>query len=109
MRRVLEQEIELATTDVVVMELLAGARDDRDRDELRRLVYGCALLAVEGPADYEEAAELYRACQAQGETPRKLSDCLIATVAIRNDVEVLQTDTDFITIARHSPLRLASR
>jgi predicted nucleic acid-binding protein len=108
LRAALEQELELASTDVVVMELLAGARDENDRDELRRLLYGLTLLAVEGPADYEAAAELYRASRAGGETPRKLTDCLIAAVAIRSDAELLHADADFLTIARHTPLRLAA-
>jgi predicted nucleic acid-binding protein len=107
-RSMLQQDVERASTDVVVMEVLAGARDDGDRDELRRLLYGCVLLAVEGPSDYEQAAELYRACHRQGETPRKLTDCLIAAVAIRNDTELLHADADFLTIARHTPLRLAA-
>jgi predicted nucleic acid-binding protein len=107
-RAALEQDTELASTDVVVMEVLAGARDDGDRDELRRLLYGCVPLAVEGPYDYEQAAEIYRACRRHGETPRKLTDCLIAAVAIRNDAELLQADADFLAIARHTPLRLAA-
>jgi predicted nucleic acid-binding protein len=107
-RAALEQDVELASTDVVVMEVLAGARDAHDRDELRRLLYGLTLLAVQGPDDYEQAAELCRACRAQGETPRKLTDCLIAAVAIRNGAEVLHADADFLTIARHAPLRLAA-
>jgi predicted nucleic acid-binding protein len=105
-RSAFEQDVELASTDVVVMEVLAGARDDRDRDELRRLLYGRTLLAVEGPSDYEQAAELYRTCRRHGETPRKLTDCLIAAVAIRNDAELLHADADFLAIARHAPLRL---
>jgi predicted nucleic acid-binding protein len=106
-RSALEEEADLASTDVVVMEILAGARDGADRDRLRRLLYGLRFLPVEGPADYEAAAELYRACRRAGETPRKLTDCLIAAVAIRNDAELLCKDADFLTIARHAPLRLA--
>jgi predicted nucleic acid-binding protein len=107
-RAALQEEVELASTDVVVMEILAGARDAADRDRLRRLLYGLRFLPVEGPADYEAAAELYRLCRCGGETPRNLSDCLIAAVAIRNDVELLCEDADFLTIGRHAPLRLAS-
>ncbi len=108
LRSALEQGGALASTDVIVMEILAGARDDADRDRLRRLLYSAEFLAVEGPADYEQAAELYRACRAGGETPRKLADCLIATVAIRNGAELLCEDADFAAIARHTPLRLAA-
>ncbi len=103
-----EKKVELASTDVVLMEVLAGARDDGDRDRLRRLLYGRTLLAVEGPLDYEQAAELYRACRRQGETPRKLTDCLIAAVAIRNQAQILHADADFDVIARHTPLRLVT-
>jgi predicted nucleic acid-binding protein len=107
-RSALQDGTDLACTDVIVMEILAGARDDADRDRLRRLLYGLEFLGVEGPADYENAAELYRLCRRGGETPRKLSDCLIAAVAIRNDAELLCEDADFLAIARHAPLRLTS-
>ncbi len=107
LRSALKEKADLASTDVVVMEILAGARDNADRDRLRRLLYGLRFLAVEGPTDYERAAELYRLCRSGGETPRKLTDCLIAAVAIRNEAELLCEDTDFLTIARHTELRLA--
>lgn len=99
---------ELATTDIVMMEILAGLAARRDRDWLRRFMYGHRFLAVEGPADYENAAELYRLCRRAGETPRKLADCLVAVVAMRNDVELLAGDADFQVIARHAPLKLAT-
>jgi predicted nucleic acid-binding protein len=101
------KDAEVSTTDVVVMEVLAGARDDADRDELRKMLYGCSFLMVDGPADYEQAAEIHRACRRGGESVRKLTDCLIAAVAIRNGVELLQCDADFEVIARHTALRLA--
>ena len=107
LRSALERDAELACTDVVVMEILAGARDEADRDRLRRMLHGVEFLAVDGPADYERAAELYRLCRRGGETPRKLTDCLIAAVAIRTEAELLCEDSDFEAIARHAPLRLA--
>jgi predicted nucleic acid-binding protein len=103
-----DKKADLASTDVVVMEILAGARDNAGRDQLRRLLYGLRFLAVEGPTDYERAAELYRLCRSAGETPRKLTDCLIAAVAIRNEAELLCEDTDFLTISRHTKLRLVA-
>jgi predicted nucleic acid-binding protein len=108
LRLALERREPLAWTDVVAMELLAGARDAADRDRLRRLLFGRHFLPVDGPADYESAADLYRLCRSRGETPRKLTDCLIAAVAIRNDAELLCEDSDFLAIARHAPLRLVA-
>ena len=100
---------ELCTTEIVLMEVLAGARSDREREELRRLLYGrCIFLSLQAPADYERAAELYRRCRRGGETVRKLTDCLIAVVAIRADAELLHRDGDFAAIARHTPLRVVA-
>ncbi|HEX2097072.1 MAG TPA: PIN domain nuclease [Solirubrobacterales bacterium] len=96
-----------AWSDPVAMELLAGARDTVEREDLRRLLYGRHFLGVKGPADFESAAELFRICRRGGETPRRMVDCLIAVVAIRNDVELLCCEADFSVIARHAPLRLA--
>jgi hypothetical protein len=39
------------------MEMLAGARDDKHPNDLRRVLAGATLLATE-PIDYEEAASL---------------------------------------------------
>ncbi len=90
------------------MEILAGARDACDRERLRRLLYGLRFLAVDGLADYESAAELYRRCRRAGVTPRKMTDCLIAAVAIRNEAQLLCDDSDFIGIASCAPLQLAA-
>lgn len=98
---------QLAWTDMVALEVLAGARNDAERDRLRRLVYGQHYLAAKGPADQESAAELFRLCRRGGETPRSLVDCLIAAIAIRHKAELLCCDADFQVIARHAPLRLA--
>jgi predicted nucleic acid-binding protein len=96
----------IAVCDPIRMELLAGARSDRDATRLR------ALLArgTEVPCDtthFEEAALAYRACRRQGETVRNLVDCLIAAVAVAADVPVLHADADFDVLARHTGLRIA--
>ncbi len=94
----------LATTGIVVLELLAGARDERHADELRRLLGRCRFLAVEEPSDHEAAAALYRSCRREGTTIRRLPDCLIAVVAIRSSAALLHQDSDFDAIANHAAL-----
>ena len=96
---------DLATTEPVRMEVLAGARDEHHLIELRRLLARASLLRVES-GDFEHAAGLYRACRHHGETVRRLIDCLIAAVAIRHDVAIVHADTDFDVLARHTALRL---
>lgn len=106
--RLLAEGSPVVTTDVVLMEVLAGARDDGHRRRLRRLLARCEFVAVEGPDDYERAAGIYRACRRGGETVRALTDCLIAQVALRSGCELLHADTAFGVIARHAPLALTS-
>lgn len=96
---------ELVTTDVVVMEVLAGARDEHDRGRLERLLATFGRIPVEAD-DYESAAAIYRACRRRGYSPRSMLDCLIAAVAIRVDAAVLHHDRDFDAIAQHVPLTL---
>lgn len=103
MRALLERD-QLATTDVVLMEVLVGATDADHRDRLKRLLLRCDFVASQGPRDYEDAAEISRACRRAGEAVRGLTDCLIASVAIRAQLPVLHMDTDFETISRHTAL-----
>ena len=100
----IDEDEQLAVTEVMVMELLAGATDDARRDALRRLLYRFELVPVGGIATYEDAAELYRRCRRGGETPRRMIDCLIAAVAMRAGAELLHSAEDFEVIARHSGL-----
>lgn len=102
--RVRAQLVEpIATCDPVRMELLAGARDERQLGELRRLLARATSLPT-SPGDYDEAALLYRTCRRSGETPRKLIDCLIAAIAIRHETTILHRDSDFDVLARHTSL-----
>jgi predicted nucleic acid-binding protein len=94
----------LATTGVVMLEVLAGARDERHARDLRRLLARCELLRLQEPSDHEAAAALYRACRRAGLTIRRLPDCLIAAVAIRAGAQLLHQDSDFDAIALHGSL-----
>lgn len=97
---------DIAICDAVSMEVLAGARDETHLRRLRGLLARATLLET-ARADYDMAAALYRGCRQQGETVRKLIDCLIAAVAMREDVAVLHADADFDVLARHTSLRIA--
>lgn len=96
---------EVAVCDAIRMEVLAGARDERHLDALRRLLARASVLPT-APAQYEEAASLFRRCRREGETVRRLLDCLIAAVAIRAAVPVLHRDADFDVLARHTELEI---
>jgi predicted nucleic acid-binding protein len=99
---------QLATTGIVLLELLAGARDEAHARELERMLAASRFLSADDPLDQQSAAALYRACRAAGATVRRLPDCLIAAVAIRTRAELLHCDADFDALARHSPLACVS-
>ena len=101
-----ELSLDIAVADPILMEVLAGARDDSHLLQLRRLLARGTRLSTQ-PADFEQAAVLYRQCRKNGETVRKLVDCLIAAISIRNTIPLLHQDQDFEVLARHTLLELA--
>lgn len=102
----ISREAEVAVTDPVVAEVVAGARTDEREAGLRRLLGRFELLAFDSVADFDSTAIVYRRCRRAGITPRGLYDCMIAAVALRHDVPVLAHDADLARIAEVTPLRL---
>ena len=96
---------EVVVCDAVRMEVLAGGRDESHLLSLRRLLARASVIPTLA-ADYEDAAALYRRCLRQGESVRKLIDCLIASVAIRVGASILHSDADFDVLARHTELQV---
>lgn len=101
----IEGSAELATTEPIIMELLAGADTPERVDSLERLTNGLPLLGIDAHLDFRQAAAVYQAVRRAGQTVRSLVDCLIAAVALRNDAPVLHKDADFAAIAGCLPLR----
>lgn len=97
---------EVAVCDPVLMEVLAGARDERRADELRQLLTSFRWLPVQPVADFEGAARVYRSCRRAGITPRGLTDCMIVSMALRSEASLLAAHDDFVQMAEVLPLRL---
>jgi predicted nucleic acid-binding protein len=89
----------LAVTEPVMMEVLAGARNDQRAADLRRLLLRFAWLTFDAAVDFDGALRIYRRCRASGVTPRGMIDCMIASVAWRRGAVLLAADADFIRIA----------
>jgi predicted nucleic acid-binding protein len=94
------------TTDVVVAELLMGARDELHAQKLLAMLNRCHFVPTRPLFDFEQAAAVYRACRRGGFTPRSLADCLVAAVAIDRGRPLLAGGADFPRIAEHTPLAL---
>jgi hypothetical protein len=89
----------LMVTEPVVMEVLAGARDDLRENDLRRLLRRMGLLAFDATTDSDAATRIYRRCRRSGITPRGMIDCMIAAVAWRHGATLLCRDTDLDRVA----------
>jgi predicted nucleic acid-binding protein len=90
---------EVAVTEPVIMEVVAGARSDEREHDLRRMLLRFDLLRFDSVVDFDAAARIYRACRQEGVTPRGLIDCMIASVAHRHGVALLALDADVNRIA----------
>lgn len=98
---------DLVVAGPVLMEVLAGARTQEQRQRIRDLFARHRYARLEEPSDFLSAASIYNACRAAGQTLRGHADCLIAAIAMRTGASVLHADADFTTIAEHAPLELA--
>ncbi len=92
-------EADVAVTEPVTMEVLAGARDDGRALDLQRLMDRNRLLRVDPVVDFAAAARIYRTCRRSGVTPRGLLDCVIASVALRHGAALLTADADLVRVA----------
>lgn len=98
----------LAVTEVVVAELLGGARDGAHRRQLLERLEPFPVLALGGLAGYQAAGDLYALCRQRGVTVRRFTDCLVAVPALRADAAVLHHDRDFERMARVTDLEVVA-
>jgi hypothetical protein len=109
-RRVLHElianEQDLCITGLILTEILQGIKDNRANRETKEYLLEYPIYDSSGIATYIEAANIYRLCMKKGKTVRKTIDCLIASVAIENDLRLLHNDSDFDHIEECTALRV---
>jgi predicted nucleic acid-binding protein len=89
----------LMFTEPVLMEVLAGARNDAREDDLQRMMLRFRLAHFDTVTDFDAATRIYRRCREVGVTPRGIVDCMIAAVAHRRSLALLAWDADMIRVA----------
>jgi len=99
--------LSLVTCGPIIQEVLQGLGEDSQSNGFRR-----DFLAIPRVGDptpffaYLQASEIYRQGRRRGYTIRSSTDCLIAAIAIRNDLPVWHRDRDFSMIAKFTSLRI---
>jgi predicted nucleic acid-binding protein len=92
--------------DLVLLEVLQGARNDRHAAEIERelRVFRIERMLDDGIA--VKAAANYRALRDRGITVRKTIDLIIATFCVERGHSLLHDDRDFDPVAAHLGLRV---
>ena len=108
LEELLRSHAPVTLTDIVFMELLQGARDDRQEALISRRFQGFPILRLETLDDFARAARLNRAARDAGVSLRNRLDFLIAAVCVRESAEILHSDSDFDRLASCTELRVLS-
>jgi len=99
--------LRFVTCGPVVQEVLQGLKPVPAAVAFREAFLALPRLADPLPIDlFLEAAEIYRDGRTRGHTIRSSNDCLIAAIAINQDVPVWHRDRDFTVIARFTRLKI---
>jgi len=89
---------------IIISEVLQGIRKDSEYTKTRELFEELIILPMHN-STFFRSAEIYRALRRKGITIRKPLDCMIASVAIENEIPLLHNDRDFAPIEKYFSLK----
>lgn len=92
--------------DLVLLEVLRGARDDLHAARLRRDLGRFGRQPMLNEKIALRAAENFRCLRALGRTMSKTTDLIIGTFCIENRHVLLHSDRDFDPMVEHLGLRV---
>jgi len=95
LHKLLEEEEDIAITEIILTEILQGVKEDKDFKKLKDYLLEFPIYSPSGTNTYLKAAEIYRTCRKKGKTVRKTVDCIIAAICIENSLTLLHKDRDF--------------
>lgn len=91
---------------VIVQESLQGVRNEKEFSLIKSAFLQFPFLDYDTKETAFEAASLYRFLQKKGSTIRKPNDCLIASICIIYNFQLIHNDKDFTQIAKHTNLKI---
>ena len=72
----------MASTEPILIALLAGARNEFEYTSVLRLGTSVGWLPIDPATDFDSSAVIYAHCRRNGITPRGLIDTLIVAIAL---------------------------
>jgi predicted nucleic acid-binding protein len=98
---------QIAVGDIVMLEVLQGARTETLAARLERLLRRFSVVSMLNEDLALKAAGNYRALRRKGVTVRSSIDVVIGTFCIEHGHVLLHDDRDFAPMVQHLGLRLA--
>ncbi|PDQ17978.1 VapC toxin family PIN domain ribonuclease [Mesorhizobium sanjuanii] len=105
--RHLDDTQEILVGDLILLEVLQGARNEPHARLIERNLRQFAIVPMLNPATAVEAARNYRMLRQRGITIRKTIDMIIGTFCIQGGHALLHDDRDFDPMVHHLGLQLA--
>ena len=105
--QVIESNIPFGISHLIYMDVLQGSQTEKDFRVLKRYLDTQTFYDLKnGRESYAEASRMYLKLRKKGVTIKSTIDCLIARVAVENELFLLHNDADFDRIAMHFPLKI---
>lgn len=94
----------VAIAGPILVELIQGARTEKEKDDLKGKIRGLHWLQITND-HWHRSADLSFNLRRKGITISAI-DSLISTIALSYNCQILHKDSDFDLIAKHSDLKL---
>lgn len=91
--------------DLILLEILQGARDDLHAARIERDLRRYTVVGLLDDELAVRAARNYRKLRSLGATIRKTVDIIIGTFCIEHDHTLLHDDHDFVPMEKHLGLK----
>ncbi len=103
-RKIIENDDEIVIAGIILQEILTGISNEKLFREIKDILDDFAYLDIT-KNDYIYASELSNKCRSKGIIAGSI-DFLIASAAIRNELELVTFDKDFFNISKHTDLKI---
>lgn len=97
---------DVAICPPIYREVLQGIKNDKDFVRIKSILLNLHLVQHNPYEVAESAASLYREMRKKGVTIKSTADVVIAMYAIKSSAAILTLDSDFLIIAKISPLEI---
>ena len=107
LEKLIKNREDICICGVILTEVLQGIRNDKEFHKTRDLFNTLIFLPMPYLV-FVRSEEIFRSLRRRGITIRKPIDCMIASVAIENNIKLLHNDRDFLPIEKHCGLKVLS-